>query len=295
MNFLGSCHTKHTEGDGSIIAVKDIPLAYPFKDLALKLEPNYEQYSDDEDNLIDTTSTNNNSDDNGSGDHCIQPLANDVTGAAGTHWSLRTLKGRTAFPEEILGFQATPAADHLFDIRDPQDARPLPEEQAHAFHHMAAKLLFLSACAHCDIQPVTAFLTTRIKAPDEDDWGKVKRLLQYLKCTVHMPLILSAESLTLARWWVDAAYTVHTYCRSNTGAGMSLGQSMAMSYSWKQKINTKSSTEAELVGVDDSLGYILWARYFLLAQGYDMQPSLVYQDNMSAILLETNGKASSTK
>ncbi len=76
---------------------------------------------------------------------------------------------------------------------------------------------------------------------------------------------------------------------------MSLGQSMAMSYSWKQKINTKSSTEAELVGVDDSLGYILWARYFLLAQGYDMQPSLVYQDNMSAILLETNGKASSTK
>jgi hypothetical protein len=70
---------------------------------------------------------------------------------------------------------------------------------------------------------------------------------------------------------------------------------MAMSYSWKQKINTKSSTEAELVGVDDSLAYILWARYFLQEQGYDMEPSLLYQDNMSAILLETNGKASSSK
>ena len=68
-----------------------------------------------------------------------------------------------------------------------------------------------------------------------------------------------------------------------------------MSYSWKQKINTKSSTEAELVGVDDSLAYILWARYFLQEQGYDMEPSLLYQDNMSAILLETNGKASSSK
>ena len=44
---------------------------------------------------------------------------------------------------------------------------------------------------------------------------------------------------------------------------------MAMSYSWKQKINTKSSTEAEIVGVDDSLAYILWARYFLQEQGYD--------------------------
>ena len=58
---------------------------------------------------------------------------------------------------------------------------------------------------------------------------------------------------------------------------------------------TKSSTEVELVGVDDSLGYILWARYFMEEQGYDMDPSILYQDNMSAILLEKNGKASSSK
>ncbi len=75
---------------------------------------------------------------------------------------------------------------------------------------------------------------------------------------------------------------------------MSFSQGMALSYFWKQKINTTSSTEAELVGVDDSLGYILWACYFMQEQGYDMDPSLLYQDNMSAILLETNGRASSS-
>ncbi len=75
---------------------------------------------------------------------------------------------------------------------------------------------------------------------------------------------------------------------------MSFGQGMALSYSWKQKVNAKSSTEAELVGVDDTLGYILWARYFIQEQGYDMDPSLLYQDNMGAILLETNGRASSS-
>jgi hypothetical protein len=48
------------------------------------------------------------------------------------------------FPEEISGFRATPAADHLFDIRDPSVARILPEEQARAFHHAVAQLLFLS-------------------------------------------------------------------------------------------------------------------------------------------------------
>ncbi len=119
------------------------------------------------------------------------------------------------FPEEITGFRATPAADHLFDVRDPSEARPLPEEQARAFHHAVAQLLFLSARARRDIQPATAFLTTRVTAPDEDDWGKVKRLLQYLRCTVHMPLILSADSLTLARWWVDAAYAVHADCKAH--------------------------------------------------------------------------------
>jgi hypothetical protein len=104
------------------------------------------------------------------------------------------------FPEEIAGFRATPAADHLFDVRNPSTARPLPEEEARAFHHAVAQLLFLSARARRDIQPVTAFLTTCVKSPDEDDWGKVKRPLQYLNCTLHMPLILSADSMTMARW-----------------------------------------------------------------------------------------------
>jgi hypothetical protein len=62
-----------------------------------------------------------------------------------------------------------------------------------------------------------------------------------------------------------------------------------------KKIVAKSSTEAVLVGLDDTLGYILWARYFMEEHGYDMDPSVLYQDNMSAIVLETNGKASSTK
>jgi hypothetical protein len=109
-----------------------------------------------------------------------------------------------------------------------------------------------------------------------------------------MPLILSADSLTLAQWWVDAAYAVHHDCKSRTGAGMSLGTGMVLSYSWKQKINTKSSTKVELVGVDNSLRYILWTRYFMQEQGYDMEPSIIYQDNMSAILLETNGCASTS-
>ncbi len=70
---------------------------------------------------------------------------------------------------------------------------------------------------------------------------------------------------------------------------------MTLSNSWKQKINTKSSTKAKLVGVDDSLGYFLWAYYFMQEQGFDMEALFLYQDNMSAMLLKTNGRASSSK
>ena len=64
----------------------------------------------------------------------------------------------------------------------------------------------------------------------------------------------------------------------------------------KQKLNTKSSTEAELVGADDAVPQMLWTKYFLESQGYGIDENILNQDNMRAILLEKNGKKySSTK
>jgi hypothetical protein len=65
--------------------------------------------------------------------------------------------------------------------------------------------------------------------------------------------------------------------------------------STKQKLNTRSSTEAELVAVNDAMSKILWTRLFIEAQGYTVSDNVVYQDNQSAMLLENNGKLSSSK
>ena len=40
---------------------------------------------------------------------------------------------------------------------------------------------------------------------------------------------------------------------------------------------------------------ILWTRYFLKAQGYHVSDNIIFQDNKSTMLLERNGKASSSK
>ena len=74
-----------------------------------------------------------------------------------------------------------------------------------------------------------------------------------------------------------------------------MGQGSIMNISSKQKINTRSSTEAEVVAVDDGIGPVLWTRYFLEEQGYDVKDNVLLQDNQSAIKLESNGRASAGK
>ena len=63
----------------------------------------------------------------------------------------------------------------------------------------------------------------------------------------------------------------------------------------RDRLNTRSSTGTEIVGADDFMPAICWTRYFMEAQGYQVQDNVLFQDNKSAILLEKNGKASSSK
>ena len=76
---------------------------------------------------------------------------------------------------------------------------------------------------------------------------------------------------------------------------MSLGKGATYSCSRKQKLNTVSSTEAELVGTSDILPMIVWVRMFLNAQGLDIKSFTLHQDNKSTIQLIINGRLSSSK
>ena len=96
------------------------------------------------------------------------------------------------FPEEIRKSAATPAAPCRFQTRDKDDPKRvrLDKFRAQAFHHAVAQLLFGSVRCRKDTQTDVAFLTTRVRDPDEDDWKKLKRLLQYIQGTIRLPLVL---------------------------------------------------------------------------------------------------------
>ena len=108
-------------------------------------------------------------------------------------------------------------------------------------------------------------------------------------------MTLTIEPDDVAKWWVDSSYAVHWDMKNHTGIYMTLGKGATYTASCKQKLNTKSSTEAELVAVDDAMGQVLWTRHFLAAQGQFVPTTTIYQDNKSTILLAENGKSSSSK
>ena len=201
-----------------------------------------------------------------------------------------------SFPEEIgTKVAATPAAEYLFEVRPEKEAKLLPEEQAVVFHHIVAKLLFMANRTRRDIQTAVAFLTTRVKRPDEDDWGKLKRVIKYLNGTRNLELRMSVDNIGSIKWYVDASYAIHDDCKGHTGALMTFGKGSVTSISRKQKLNGKSSTEAELIGVDEVLPQILWTRYFIESQGYEVASNTIFQDNKSAIILENKGKEAGSK
>ena len=185
------------------------------------------------------------------------------------------------------------APEDLFKVDD--DAKKLQPALATAFHNVVAKALYLVKRSRPDASVAIAFLTTRVREPSIEDWRKLEHLIEYLRSTMDMPLTLGADGTGVLNWYVDASFAVHTNMRGHTGGGLTMGRGFPIVCSTKQKLNTRSSTESELVGVDDMMPSIIWTRYFLKAQGYKVSDNVIFQDNQSTMLLERNGKSSSSK
>ena len=86
--------------------------------------------------------------------------------------------------------------------------------------------------------------------------------MRYLHCTPNeVCQIDTRQAIAIIHWLVDASYAVHPDFKSHTGAIMTLNDKeggAVQTISRKQQLNTKSSTESELVAVDDASTFIFW-------------------------------------
>jgi hypothetical protein len=189
----------------------------------------------------------------------------------------------------------TPATDELFDTRD--TVPKLDTAERDRFRSYVAKLLFVAKRVKPEMLTAVAFLTTRAREPDTDDKAKLDRALGYLLATRDTGIVLRIGNQMTVAAYIDAAYGVHSKNRrSHTGATIVVGLSGPSHVkSSAQKANTKSSAECELMGLSDYAGQAIWARNFVIAQGYDVGPVVLYQDNTSCMALVKRGGPASER
>ena len=83
---------------------------------------------------------------------------------------------------------------------------------------------------------------------------------------------------------------MHANMRGHTGGSMSLGWGLVHAKASKQKLNSKSSTETEVIAVSEYVPYKIWLINFMEAQGYKFKDKVLCQGNMSAMKMEKNGR-----
>ena len=129
----------------------------------------------------------------------------------------------------------------------------------------------------------------------KEDCFKLIHLIKYIRGTSKLPLILSANYSVILKFWIDVSFSVPPNMREHTGGGLSMGIVFPIVSSIKHNLNTWSSTETGVVVADYCMPTVIWIRYWLDAQGYDVCEKILFQDNKSAIFLENNGKVSISK
>ena len=151
---------------------------------------------------------------------------------------------------------SSPATDDLFDV--PEDGVPLGEDERKTFHSDVAKLLYLAKRTRGQILTAVSHLSGRVKGPTDDDQRKLDRVFAYLSGTVDEVMHLKLGGVVDPEVYIDASYGVHSDGSSRTGMVIMLAGVAIGCWSSKQKLVTKSSTEAEIVALSDGLTNAIW-------------------------------------
>ena len=196
------------------------------------------------------------------------------------------------FGIDLLKKVSSPAAKWLFTTND--KSPKLKQEMMDKYVRFVAKILWVEKRSRPDVETTVSFLVTRNKAPDKDDWCKLVRAMSWLYQTADDVRIIGADNLHEMLTFIDSAHAVHPNMRGHTGGLTTFGTGIIDQKSSKQKMNTRSSTETEVVGTSEYLPKNIFFEMFMEAQGYKLESNVLAEDNESTICMSKNGRDSCT-
>jgi hypothetical protein len=183
----------------------------------------------------------------------------------------------------------SPARDDLFE--EPEESEALNEEGRAQFHSSVAQLLYLCKRTRTESLCAVSHLSSRVSKSTEDDEAKLLRVLNYLSNTKHRKMVMKKGATVEMEAFIDASFGSHADGKSRSGIALMMCGVVVGAWSAKQKLNTKSSTEAEIVGLSDGLSHVIWMREMLIAQGYTLPPTKVHQDNQGVLSIMREGRS----
>ena len=89
-------------------------------------------------------------------------------------------------------------------------------------------------------------------------WVKLIRVLKSLNQTIGENLVIGDENLYKILNFMDMPYATHDGMGDHTGGRMTFGRWLIHKKSPKQKLNTKRSTNSEVVGAINCILFSIW-------------------------------------
>ena len=178
----------------------------------------------------------------------------------------------------------TTANNNLFHETD---KTKLSYKESKELHTIVTKLLYLATRVRFEIMLSVNYLTTRVNKFTKGDVVITMRILEYLNGTRNLGLTLCIgdEGPENVHLYADASYGVHEDGKSHSAGVVKVGDATVNAKSQKQKIVTKSSSEAELVCASDNLGLGDHVSDFLKGHQINVDAINLHQDNTSTFAL----------
>jgi hypothetical protein len=119
---------------------------------------------------------------------------------------------------------------------------------------------------------------------------KALRVVKYIKGTPTVGICYYNDSSLELKIHADASHLIHPEGYGHTGIVITLGRSVVFARSVKQRMQTLSSTESELLALQEASTYVVWMRHLMHELGFDTSnPTIVTQDNQSATTIAEQG------
>ena len=103
------------------------------------------------------------------------------------------------------GTKKSAAPSNLFTVKE--DCKNNNKGRSEQLHIIVAKLLFTTKSTRPDTGTSVSFLTTLVRAPDQDNWLKLAHQMMYIRGTIDLPGML--------KWYADGSYGVHKNMRGH--------------------------------------------------------------------------------